>query len=163
MTIPFVLYIPGLDDIGIRSGDILSWILFFLLTSFLSILEEKRMLSKHGKEYFAYIQNTGFYTPLRLQKFKDYTEKDTKCYIIQSFLKVSFVSVIFVVIGVITFTLGDTTLVKFPPPEFYINWEYLQNLHFYETVPFLVFLSCILGMGIYLFWNLRKNRIDKKF
>ena len=133
-----------------------------MLTTILSIIEERRMLKKTGGKYFTYIQTTGFYTPLRLHRFKSYTQKDTMHYMIQSILKMIISSIIFVSIGIIAFIFSQTTLVRLPPPriswDYLISAEYLQHLQFAECVPFFLFLICILGIGVYSLLNTLKKR-----
>ena len=63
MLFPFTLYVPGFEDIGIRMGDIASWMFFALFLCFYSIYEEWRLSKKYNKEYLEYYKITGFFIP----------------------------------------------------------------------------------------------------
>lgn len=66
MIFPFTLYIPGFEDIGIRMGEIVSWILFAFFQCLLSYYEEWRLMKKYDNEFLKYYGSTGFFLP----KFK---------------------------------------------------------------------------------------------
>jgi len=63
MALPFTLYIPAFEDIGIRMGEIVSWSLFTFFLCLYSLYEEWRLLKKYDEEYLQYYKNTGFYIP----------------------------------------------------------------------------------------------------
>ena len=63
MLFPFTLYVPGFEDIGIRMGDIASWMFFTLFLCFYSYHEEWRLAKKYNKEYLEYYKITGFFIP----------------------------------------------------------------------------------------------------
>ena len=62
----FTLYVPGFEDIGIRMGDIASWMFFALYLCLYSYYEEWCLSKKCNKEYLEYYKITGFFIP----KFK---------------------------------------------------------------------------------------------
>ena len=66
MTFPFTLYVPGFEDIGIRMGEIASWMFFALFLCLYSYYEEWCLSKKYSKEYLEYYKITGFFIP----KFK---------------------------------------------------------------------------------------------
>ena len=70
LVLPFSLYIPGFHDIGIRMGDIASWLLFSFFLCCCSYYEEWRLLVRYTGLFSAYVNATGFMTPqiLRGQK-----------------------------------------------------------------------------------------------
>lgn len=63
MLFPFILYIPGFGDIGIRSGEIISWMIFSLLIIIISILEEQGLKKKYPEEFKRYSRYSGFFFP----------------------------------------------------------------------------------------------------
>lgn len=63
MTLPFVLYIPGFRDLGIRMGEIASWIFFTFLLCLYSYYEEWRLVRKYKEVYLVYYKKTGFFIP----------------------------------------------------------------------------------------------------
>ncbi|TFG16790.1 MAG: DUF1295 domain-containing protein [Promethearchaeota archaeon] len=69
-SIPFILYIPGFGDLGIRIVDILSWILFTMVIVVISDLEEVRMKQKFSQDYEDYIRKTGYFVPKILKHRK---------------------------------------------------------------------------------------------
>ncbi|MHA1112060.1 MAG: methyltransferase family protein [Promethearchaeota archaeon] len=77
------LGIQSVRDFGIRSGDILSWLLFFLFTFMKSLYEEFYMLNQFGIKYWEYIKKTGFFLP-RVKYSKslnlEYSKKNRKRY-----------------------------------------------------------------------------------
>lgn len=60
---PFTLYIPGFRDIGIRSGEVISWMIFIFLIVMVSILEEQGLKKRYPEEFNRYRSNTGFFIP----------------------------------------------------------------------------------------------------
>lgn len=77
MVLPFTLYVPfpSLIDPGIRTGDILSWMLMGTLMSISSLVEEKLFIRRIGEEYLNYRGNTGLFLPRLRKKLhkKDFT------------------------------------------------------------------------------------------
>lgn len=69
-SISFILYIPGLGDLGIRIADFLSWILFSMILVVISDLEEHRMKQKFAQDYDDYIKKTGYFVPKILKHRK---------------------------------------------------------------------------------------------
>jgi protein-S-isoprenylcysteine O-methyltransferase Ste14 len=63
MLFPFTLYIPGFSDIGIRSGEIISWMIFSLCIIMISIIEEQGLKKRYPEEFKSYRSNTGFFIP----------------------------------------------------------------------------------------------------
>ena len=73
ISLPFALYIPGFNDIGIRIGEIYSWALFIFFLTIYSNLEECNLTKKFPEEYRLYQTQTGFFLPkfhLRKKKTK---------------------------------------------------------------------------------------------
>ncbi|MHA1375596.1 MAG: methyltransferase family protein [Promethearchaeota archaeon] len=63
MVFSFTLYVPGFKDLGIRMGDIASWMLFVLFLCLYSYYEEWRLSKKYNNEYLEYYKITGFFIP----------------------------------------------------------------------------------------------------
>ena len=63
MFLPFVLYIPGFRDIGIRMGEIASWMFFTFIICLYSYYEEWRLVRKYKEIYLEYYKKTGFFIP----------------------------------------------------------------------------------------------------
>lgn len=63
MLFPFTLYIPGFRDIGIRSGEIISWMIFSLFIIMISILGEQGLKKRYPEEFKRYRRNSGFLFP----------------------------------------------------------------------------------------------------
>jgi len=69
IALPFALYIPGFNDLGIRIGEILSWTLFGFFLIIYSYFEEYKLNKKYLEEFRNYQIHTGFFIPkLNLQK-----------------------------------------------------------------------------------------------
>lgn len=67
MALPFALYIPWINDLGIRVGDLLIWCLFSLILSFYSVIEEYRLKKRFPEEFSEYQSVTGFMFPKIIQ------------------------------------------------------------------------------------------------
>jgi len=67
-TLPFMLFIPGFKDLGIRMGDILSWSCFAFLQILSSFLEEISLIKRYSTEFLEYYKNTGFFLPKLREK-----------------------------------------------------------------------------------------------
>ena len=67
MALPFALYIPWIDDFGIRVGDLLTWCFFSLILFFYSIIEDYRLRKRFPKEFSEYQSVTGFMFPKIIQ------------------------------------------------------------------------------------------------
>lgn len=76
IALTFALYVPGFNDIGIRIGEIFSWLLFTFILTIYSNLEEKHLIKKFPEEYSAYQYKTGFFFP-KLNFRKEYFSKRT--------------------------------------------------------------------------------------
>jgi protein-S-isoprenylcysteine O-methyltransferase Ste14 len=74
---PFTLYIPGFRDIGIRSGEVISWMIFSLLIIMISILEEQGLKKRYSEEFNSYRENTGLFIP-KLIHYKFVNRKHDK-------------------------------------------------------------------------------------
>jgi len=61
--LPFVLYIPGFKDIGIRMGEVASWMIFAFIMCLYSYYEEWRLARKYKETYLEYYKRTGFFIP----------------------------------------------------------------------------------------------------
>ncbi|MBN2157448.1 MAG: hypothetical protein JW776_15490 [Candidatus Lokiarchaeota archaeon] len=162
----FSLYIPFVFDIGIRSGDLLSWILFYVFTSLKSIHEESVMFQKFGNEYWMYIQKTGFFIPFSLNKRRIKNNLDAKAkkrYFTRRILVLSSGSLIFLSLEAFFFIIWDkymhVTLVRFPPALYIFP---LENRTLIEWVPFIIFGSITLIVISLLIYNERKKRSKKK-
>ena len=72
MILPFTLYtpFPFYIDAGIRTGDIMSWILMVALMSISSLIEEKLLISKLGEIYIEYRSKTGMFLP-QIRKLRE--------------------------------------------------------------------------------------------
>jgi protein-S-isoprenylcysteine O-methyltransferase Ste14 len=68
MVFPFSLYIPGFEDIGIRMGEIASWIFFAFLICLYSYYEEWRLIHQFKNLFTDYYNKTGFFIPKFLRK-----------------------------------------------------------------------------------------------
>lgn len=103
MILPFMLYIPGFDDIGIRIADILSWILFCLLLILICDFEERTMIKRFPNEYDNYRSKTGFFFPqIRRQKIELIKNKKFK-YVLRYFL----IILCFILILIITNSIAE--------------------------------------------------------
>ena len=72
ISLPFALYIPGFNDLGIRIGEIFSWTLFIFILTIYSNLEEHNLTKKFPEEYRKYQTQTGFFLPkFHLRKKKN--------------------------------------------------------------------------------------------
>lgn len=98
MLFPFVLFTPGLNDIGIRIGDILSWTFFFLIMIFISDFEENRLKDKFPEEFQKYRIKTGFFFP-KLRHKKINQVKDQKKYYLKRYGFLILGYVIFILIA----------------------------------------------------------------
>jgi protein-S-isoprenylcysteine O-methyltransferase Ste14 len=77
MVFPFTLYISGFSDIGIRSGEVISWMIFSLLIIMISILEEQGLKKRYSEEFNSYRENTGLFIP-KLIHYKFVNRKHDK-------------------------------------------------------------------------------------
>lgn len=88
ISLPFALYIPWSNDLGIRIGEILSWSLSCVILFIISEIEEVRITQKLKEEYLNYKQRTGFILPKirRNEEIKDivFIEKTKKEVILES-------------------------------------------------------------------------------
>jgi len=70
MALPFSLYVPGTEDLGIGVADILSWSLFALILFLWSDYEERQLAKKFGEEFIQYRSRTGSFFPKIFNKNK---------------------------------------------------------------------------------------------
>ncbi|MFW9968852.1 MAG: methyltransferase family protein [Candidatus Odinarchaeota archaeon] len=63
MAFPFTLYVPGFEDLGIRMGEIASWLIFAFLISLYSYYDEWRLLKHYNNLFIEYYKRTGFFIP----------------------------------------------------------------------------------------------------
>lgn len=75
IVLPFALYIPGFNDLGVRIGEIFSWLLFTFILTIYSNLEEQSLLTKFSKEYSPYQHYTGFFFPKLPFRMKIFSKK----------------------------------------------------------------------------------------
>jgi len=118
LALPFALYIPGFNDIGIRLGEIYSWLLFSFILSIYSNLEESYLSKKIPDEYKTYLLQTGFFLPrLHLRKKDPYIKNEfMTCRKRYFFLIVLFI-LSFLAIYYIFIELGK-----------YLGWRYIIYL-----------------------------------
>ncbi len=79
-SFPFCLYVPFLGDHGLKVGDIFSWLLFCLLITIYSDIEEIFMLKRYPDKYRLYKSNTGFFLPKIIKKKKEYLNLTIRTY-----------------------------------------------------------------------------------
>ena len=63
MALPFALYIPWVNDLGIRVGDLVTWIFFTLLLVIYSDTEDYRLKKRFPEEFSVYQAKIGFLFP----------------------------------------------------------------------------------------------------
>ena len=63
ITFPFSLYIPWINDFGIRVGDLVTWIFFSLLLIIYSDIEDYRLKKRFPEEFSVYQAKTGLIFP----------------------------------------------------------------------------------------------------
>ncbi len=63
MSLVVSLYLPWTNDLGIRTGAVLSWSLFAFLVILWSYYEEWRLSKKYGEDYLQYKTETGAFFP----------------------------------------------------------------------------------------------------
>ncbi len=163
ISFAFILYVPWMNDIGIRSGDLLSWILFFALTSIKSLLEESHMIDEFGEEYLEYASQTGFYFPKITQKNKK------KVYIKKKFMMrriwIIVIQVLFfMTVGLTVFALlihfRKASLIRFPPPSASIFPSIELFPNFADWIPsILLILLIFISLVVYLIQYFKKERI----
>lgn len=107
ISLPFALYIPGFNDIGIRIGEIFSWTLFIFILTIYSSLEEQNLSKKFPEEFKKYQAQTGFFLPkiyFRKKKKPKIVEFMTirKRYLFLLLGYLTFIFVFFVVIEILS-------------------------------------------------------------
>jgi protein-S-isoprenylcysteine O-methyltransferase Ste14 len=96
-SIPFILYIPGFGDMGIRIADILSWLLFCMIMIIICDLEEFRMKKLYRDDYTIYCSKAGYLFPKIRRKKLNITKNKTIIYFIRYFsLILFFIIVVFI-------------------------------------------------------------------
>ena len=99
MVFPFTLYVPGFHDIGIRMGEIASWMFFTFFMCFYSYYEEWRLLKRYNRFFSDYYNTTGFMTP------KIFRNKENSLTSGRILLKVGISFVVFALIFVLFYSL----------------------------------------------------------
>ena len=99
IVFPFTLYIPGFHDIGIRMGEIASWMLFTFFLCIYSYYEEWRLLERYNRFFSDYYNTTGFMTP------KIFRNKENSLTLKKILLKVGISFVAFALIFVLFYFL----------------------------------------------------------
>jgi protein-S-isoprenylcysteine O-methyltransferase Ste14 len=99
MIFPFTLFLPTRSggywsDPGIRTGDIMSWVLMVALVSIAALIEEQMLIKKFGTDYLDYYATTGFMFP-KIGKKRKKPIKLWKSVIIVLFLYGIFVLITF--------------------------------------------------------------------
>lgn len=105
MALPFALYIPWINDFGIRVGDLLAWCFFALILSFYSVIEDYRLKKRVPEEFSEYQSVTGFMFPKIIQ---DEHFQNIKWIKERPFLKYTFY-----IIGVVLFLFLSKFVVDF--------------------------------------------------
>ncbi|MFX0210647.1 MAG: methyltransferase family protein [Candidatus Hodarchaeota archaeon] len=93
MAFPFALYIPWINDFGIRVGDLVTWMIFTLLLVIYSDIEDYRLQKRFPVEFSVYQAKTGFIFPKIIQ----FNLFQLKWMRENRFLKYSFLLVMFIV------------------------------------------------------------------
>ncbi len=99
MALPLALYIPWVGDLGIRVGDLVTWIFFTLLLVIYSDFEDYRLKKRFSEEFSAYQAKTGFIFP----KIKQLNQFQLKWIRVNRYRKYSF---LFVMLFIFLVTLG---------------------------------------------------------
>lgn len=71
IVLPLALYIPGTPDLGVRLGDLVSWVQFVFLMVAFSDWEDYHLHKKFPDAYPEYYAKTGFFLP-RIHSGKGY-------------------------------------------------------------------------------------------
>ena len=112
ISLPFALVLP-FGYIGIRIGDILSFLLNFTLLMIISCIEEINMKQRFPEEYPKYVSETGFFFPKLRKKEADhlklYTVKTRKELLLSYTLIISLFLIGFAIIVVIMFLVAKYT------------------------------------------------------
>lgn len=109
IALPFALYIPGFNDLGIRIGEILSWTLFGFFLIIYSYFEESKLNKKYPEEFRNYQIHTGFFIPKgNFQK----THTKIECKIINYQKKYLFLILGYILLIFIIFFLTTEFLMK---------------------------------------------------
>ncbi|MBY8999490.1 MAG: hypothetical protein KGD64_01110, partial [Candidatus Heimdallarchaeota archaeon] len=99
MALPFSLYIPGTEDMGILVADILSWSFFSLILFLWSDHEERQLAKKFGEEFVQYRSKTGSFLPRIINRTKErksfHEIKYWKRYLFTFFAYSGFVAVVY--------------------------------------------------------------------
>jgi len=118
ISLPFALYIPGFHDIGIRIGELFSWMLFTFILTIYSNLEERNLSKKFPEEYRKYQTQTSFFLPKFHLRKKKNSEKRVEFMTIRKrylFLLLGYIIWVFIV---------------------FIMIEILLNLHLIDIILF---------------------------
>jgi len=104
MALPLALYIPWINDFGIRVGDLVTWIFFALLLVIYSDIEDYRLKKRFPEEFSLYQAKTGFIFPkiVQLNQFQLKWIRENR------FLKYSFLVVmLFIFLVTLQFIIED--------------------------------------------------------
>jgi len=99
MVLPFALYVPGFKDIGIRMGEIASWMLFTFFMCLYSYYDEWRLLERYDSFFNDYYTNSGFFIP------KIFRNKEESLTLKRILLKVGISFIAFVLLFVLFYSL----------------------------------------------------------
>ncbi|MHA2038789.1 MAG: methyltransferase family protein [Promethearchaeota archaeon] len=109
-SLPFSLYVPFIGtDMGIKVGDLFSWMLFFLLTIIYSDIEEIHMLKKYPEQYGNYKAGTGFFIPTIIKTRRKESNLDIKNYFYRWIL---LVGIYFFLVAILTFIFSQFPLLN---------------------------------------------------
>lgn len=97
MAFPFALYIPWINDFGIRVGDLVTWMIFTLLLFIYSDIEDYRLQKRFPVEFSVYQAKTGFIFP----KIVQFNQFQLKWIRENRFLKYSFLVIMLIVFLII--------------------------------------------------------------
>ena len=115
MTLPFTLYIPWINDFGIRVGDLVTWICFTLLLVIYSDIEEFRLKKRFPKEFSVYQAKTGFIFPkiVQLDQFRWLKRIKENYFLKYTILVVVFISFILILQFIVETLMNAGILIAF--------------------------------------------------
>ena len=109
MAFPLALYIPWVNDFGIRVGDLVTWTFFALLLVIYSDIEDYRLKKRFPEEFSLYQAETGFIFPkiVQLNQFQKLQRVREN-----RLLKYSFLVVVFIIFLVILRSIVEDLMRK---------------------------------------------------
>ena len=110
MSFPFTLYIPGFEDIGIRMGEIASWMFFAFFILCYSYFEEWRLMKRYNDLFQDYYNKTGFFIP------KIFQNKEKPLTLKKLFVRIGISIIIFIILFILFYSfvlLFEDYLIRF--------------------------------------------------